>query len=384
MSSSASPADHRAPSHRYDRAACGLIATNRNGLIVDINQTMLDWLRAERHELVGRKRFIDLLTGGGRIYHETHYAPLLAMQGWAREIAFDLVIADGSRLPALVNARIDGHSNSDIVDIAVFAATERRMYEQELLIAKQQAEKSDLRARLLARTLQDTLLPRDTPTVPGLEVAAIYLPAGEGHEIGGDFYDVFQITPGDWVIALGDVEGKGVDAAIVTSLVRHTIRAASVEHDPSGVLHIVNRVLIAGDSPRYCTAIVLRCRQHDERTWTITIGSGGHPLPVIATADSTRLAGTHGTLLGFLDDVTFTDVMITLEPSTVLIAYTDGITEARRNGIELGHDVVGSTARALITEPAQHILDAIVSVTLDYGGIPNADDIAAIAIRTSP
>ena len=88
-------------------AACGLLTTDRDGTILAVNQTLLDWIGATRGDLVGRRTFADLLTGGGRIYHETHYAPMLAMQGSAREIAFDLVHAGGGRLPVLVNARRD-------------------------------------------------------------------------------------------------------------------------------------------------------------------------------------------------------------------------------------------------------------------------------------
>ncbi|MEZ5256817.1 MAG: SpoIIE family protein phosphatase, partial [Ilumatobacteraceae bacterium] len=281
MNFSASPGDASERAAQYDQAACGLLTTDRDGHIVDVNQTLLDWLGATRDETVGRRRFIDLLSGGGRIYHETHFAPLVGLQGWAREVAFDLRCADGSDLPALVNARLRQEDDTTLIDIAVFGATERRMYERELLIAKQRAERSEFHAQLLARTLQDTLLPHDVPAIPGLEIAAAYLPAGEGHDIGGDFYDMFQIAADEWVIAIGDVEGKGVAAAIVTALVRHTIRAAAVEHGPAGVLRLVNRVLLASQSNRYCTAAVLRCNRNDD-VWSVTVACGGHPLPILA------------------------------------------------------------------------------------------------------
>ena len=83
----------------YDHAACGLLTTDVDGTILSVNQTLLGWLGVERSDLVGRRTFADLLTGGGRIYHETHYAPMLAMQGSAREIAFDLVGPDAGPAP---------------------------------------------------------------------------------------------------------------------------------------------------------------------------------------------------------------------------------------------------------------------------------------------
>ena len=107
-------------------------------LIVKVNQTFLTWTGYRRDELVGRRRFQDLLTPGGRIFHETHYAPLLHMQGSVREIAVELVRADGSRLPALVNSvlrRADGGSPA-VVRTTVFDATDRREYERELLRAR--------------------------------------------------------------------------------------------------------------------------------------------------------------------------------------------------------------------------------------------------------
>ncbi len=102
----------------------------------------------------------------------------------------------------------------------MFDATERRSYERELLAAKRRAEESEVHASLLSRTLQQTLIPPEIPHIPGLDVAAVYRPAGDGEEIGGDFYDVFQIGVDDWMVAIGDVQGKGANAAVVTALAR--------------------------------------------------------------------------------------------------------------------------------------------------------------------
>jgi sigma-B regulation protein RsbU (phosphoserine phosphatase) len=363
----------------YHRAACGLLTTDRSGQIVGVNNTLLDWIGYTRDEVVGRS-FVDLLTGGGRLYHETHYAPLLSMQGSAREIALDLVRRDGSRFPALVNARLDSRPEGDVVQVAVFDATERRAYERELMAAKERAEHSEGQARLLARTLQDTLIPHEVPVISGLDVAAVYLPAGEGHEIGGDFYDVFQVGHDDWVIAIGDVEGKGVEAAVVTALVRYTIRAASVEHGPSGVLRIVNDVLLMDQRDRYCTVLLMRCRR-DGGKWTTTIAAGGHPLPILAGGGTAGVVGHPGSLLGVFDDVKHEEVVVRLEPSQVLLAYTDGVTEARRGREFVGEDRVASLAERLSASTSQAILDALVAEALRFGGTPNLDDIAAIAIK---
>ena len=195
----------------YERAPCGYLSTTPDGTIIKVNQTFLTWTGYQRSDLVGRRRFIDLLTGGGRIYHETHYAPMLQGQGTAREIALDIVGADRRRIPALVNAVLerDAAGVPVVIRVAVFDATERREYERELQRSKEQAEESDRHSRLLARTLQQSLIPPALPPIPGIDIAAAYRPAGSGDEVGGDFYDVFEVGDGDWVVVIGDVCGKG-------------------------------------------------------------------------------------------------------------------------------------------------------------------------------
>ncbi len=135
----------------YDNAPCGYLSALSGGLIVKVNQTFLAWTGHRREDLVGRRRFQDLLTAGGRIFHETHYAPLLRMQGAVREIAVDLVCADGRRLPALINSTLKKDADGDplLVRTTVFNATDRKEYERELLRERQRAEqeakaKSDL------------------------------------------------------------------------------------------------------------------------------------------------------------------------------------------------------------------------------------------------
>src|SRR5919112_3487534 len=137
----------------YERAPCGYLSTAPDGTIIKVNDTFVALSGYSRTELIGRRRFVDLLTPGGRIYHETHYAPMLRMHGSARQIALDLVRADGERLPALVNAVLETDESGApvLVRTAVFDATERRGYERELLRSKQRAEASEAQATALAR-----------------------------------------------------------------------------------------------------------------------------------------------------------------------------------------------------------------------------------------
>ena len=116
----------------YEEAPCGYLTTWPDGTIARVNGTFLRWTGYAREDLVDRRRFQELLTAGGRIYHETHYAPLLRMQGKVREIALEVVRADGSRLPVLVNAtlKLDAAGEPQLVRTTIFDATDRQRYER--------------------------------------------------------------------------------------------------------------------------------------------------------------------------------------------------------------------------------------------------------------
>jgi len=370
------------PEQLYERAPCGYLTTTPDGVVVKVNQTFLTLTGYERDDLVGKLSFSELLTTGGRIYHETHFAPSLRMQGTVREMAFDVVRADGVRLPVLVNAVLESTPDGlpQLVRVAVFDATHRREYERELLRAKQRAEQSEARAHALARTLQSTLIPPSPPDVPGLEVSAAYRPAGDGEEVGGDFYDVFQIGTGDWVVALGDVCGKGVDAAVVTALVRHTLRALTVqESDPSKVLRGLNDVLLAQGSDRFCTVVLLRLRQAEDG-WLVTLSSGGHPMPLLLPADGELTSVGHpGSLVGVLDTVHLHETEVRLTAEDLMVMYTDGVTEGRRGSEFYGeqrlHQSIVLHSRTPL--PAEAILDQVLAFQQGRA----RDDIAIVAIR---
>jgi PAS domain S-box-containing protein len=151
---SSEPALDAGVAELYEHAPCGLLSTDRDGLIVQANRTFLEWIGHPREAVVGVKRLIDLLTVGGRIYHETHYEPLLRMQGDVREIAVDLVRADGSRLPVLLNssAQADETGAVDHVRTTVFDASDRRRYERELLAARDRERAARQRTEHLQHT----------------------------------------------------------------------------------------------------------------------------------------------------------------------------------------------------------------------------------------
>ncbi|HVF04837.1 MAG TPA: SpoIIE family protein phosphatase [Frankiaceae bacterium] len=365
----------------YERAPCGYLSTTPDGVIVKVNQTFLTMSGYTRDDLLGRY-FTDLLTAGGKIYHETHYAPMLRMQGKAREIALDVVRADRQRIPVLVNAAVgyDESGEPRVIRTAVFDATERREYERELLRAKQRAEESEARARTLAKTLQQTLIPPTPPSVPGLDVATVYRAAGGGDEVGGDFYDVFQTDHRDWVVVIGDVSGKGVDAAVVTALARYTLRAAALRSPhPADALAMLNEVMIDHETDRYCTVAMLRLREGDG--WTASVSAGGHPLPyLLRPGDAPREVGAPGSLIGLLPEARFGDVDVALLPGDALVLYTDGVTEARAGEEFYGAERLeaailryAGTAASL----AHGVADEALTFQL---GVPR-DDIAVVVLR---
>jgi PAS domain S-box-containing protein len=152
----------------YEHAPCGYFSTLPDGTFARVNQTFLSWLGYSREEVVGRKRFQDLLTLAGKIFHETHYAPLLRMQGAVNEVAFDLVGREGQALPVLVNTvqKRDALGEPRLNRTTVFNATDRRSYERELLHARRAAEQaSEAKARLLAVISHEIRSPLSTITM---------------------------------------------------------------------------------------------------------------------------------------------------------------------------------------------------------------------------
>ena len=371
----------------YDRAPCGYLSTTPDGTIVKANATFFALTGYVPAEILGRMRFVDLLTAGGRIYHETHYAPMLRMQGSAREIALELVCADARRLPVLVNAVLEHDRGGEpvVIRAAIFDASHRRRYEQELLHAKQRAEESESRARALARTLQQTLLPPNLPHIAGLDVGAEYRPAGDGSEVGGDFYDVFQIGEDDWVMTIGDVCGKGAAAAIVTAFARHTVRAAAIANpSPAYGLRLLNETLRRAETDRFCTAALVRLTRTDAR-WALCSCVAGHPLPLLVDAhgDATAI-GAPGTLLGVLDEIALVEARITLGAGDRVVAYTDGVTEARSPSGEFYGERRLRERLAAASGSARDMAAVVLADVLDFQAGIARDDIVIIAVRVEP
>jgi len=237
----------------------------------------------------------------------------------------------------------------------------------------------------IARTLQQSLLPPEPPSIEGIDLAALYRPAGESIEVGGDFYDAFDIGDGEWTVALGDVCGKGPDAAALMGMVRHTIRAAAIrERAPARVLSTVNAAVGRQTSEeQFCTAVAARLRPQKDQV-IVWICVAGHPPPVILRADgSLHWIRGAGALLGVFDDAQLAEDELRLSPRDTLVLYTDGVTEERGAQGAFGEEGLTAVLEDAAASAASEIVDRIERAVLAHGSGEPRDDIAILALRAT-
>jgi integral membrane sensor domain MASE1 len=235
----------------------------------------------------------------------------------------------------------------------------------------------------IAGALQDSLLPSRLPEIPGVELAARFRPVGASYRVGGDFYDVFQSRNGGWAVVVGDVCGKGPEAAAVTGLARYTLRTGAAQVDsPSGVLTVLNDALRHDRSPReYCTVAYARL-DDVAGAFRLTFSTGGHPLPLLLRADGTvEPIGTHGLLLGAEADPQLVDTIVELHPRDCLVLYTDGITDAYAPAHALAPADLESLLGSCAGSNAGEIAERIYSAVLDFSPSEPRDDIALVVVR---
>ena len=239
----------------------------------------------------------------------------------------------------------------------------------------------------IARTLQASLLPPDLPAIGGVTLAARYKAAGAGIDVGGDFYDVFPLDESRHVVVLGDVCGRGVEAATVAALVRHTIRSAAItDADPAAVLAHANDILLRSQpadrpEPRFCTALVgVVTRTADGLILDLAVG--GHPRPLLRRADGTvEPVGTPGVAVGILSDAVTTTTRVRLAAGDILVAVTDGILEARHDADEFGEDGLCRLLAATGDTDADSMAETIQSAATAFASGPMADDLAVLVLR---
>jgi PAS domain S-box-containing protein len=282
--------------------------------------------------------------------------------------------------------------------ITFVAAESGRVYdEDDVLLAQELAARCGIavdNARLyserahIARTLQESLLPPELPQPPGLEVAARFRAAGEGFEVGGDFYDVFDTGSSRWAAVIGDVCGKGPEAAAVTALARYTLRATAMTQDvPSRILATLNEAMLRQRDDRRFSTVLYACLDQRGGEQKLRFASGGHPLPLVLRAGGQAgEVGTPGTLLGIVPDPDLTDDEIVLRPGDAVVLYTDGVTDSAAPARVLEPEDLGTALRAHRLESAdaiaEHLLQLAVGGGNGNGGVAvPRDDIAILVLK---
>ena len=526
------------PGELYEDAPCGYVSAAPGGEIVKVNETLLRWMGYSREELLGR-RFQDLLTPGGRIYHETHYAPLLRMQGAVREIALDLVRADGRKLPVLVNSvlRTDDDDRPLLVRTTVFDATHRRQYERELVLAREREREArrhverlhrlsaalaaavdtrqvaaaavaalgdDLRAddvalaladpqtahlqvaaryrgaavpaelpaetcsaleevmrggrvllwsagapetvpcplpwdggaqalavlpltargttigalvlvfaeprafddeqlafmdacagqcshaleraalydrqRTIAHALQQSLLAGEPPRDPRFEVAARYLPAGEWLDVGGDWHDTFDVGEQRIGVVMGDVVGRGIEAATAMGQLRSGARAlGSAGFGPADVLERLDRFVDQLPRGRFATVAYAEL---DLRSGRLRHSSAGHPpLLLLQPGGPPRLlwdgrSTPLGTRLGPRSEAVGE---VELKPGARVVLYTDGLIERRGDTLDEMLEQLVREVGARRDVPLGTLLDELVRTLAGDGA--RGDDVCVLCLE---
>jgi serine phosphatase RsbU (regulator of sigma subunit) len=325
-----------------------VVVLDASGRIADANAAAADALDVGRSALVGRyvEEVLPAVT------------PLLAghLPGGTTEGQLDLDGEAGLRNYAAQVSSLSDRGGSEIARLVVLRdITERVDAERRL------RELLDDRTRL-ADTLQAGLRPQRLPPVPGVRIAARWVPSGGvGGRVSGDFYDVHQTLGGDHAFVLGDVAGKGVHAAVVTSMARYTLRTLSAQGwSPGRALEQLNQALLTDvGEERFCTVLYGRIIQDPVDIATdwipgvrVTLALGGHPQPLVRWLDgSVTAVGLPGTALGLLNRVEIKEESLQLQPGEVLVAYTDGVTEARSGVEQFGEqrlaDVIAAAAEGL-------------------------------------
>jgi len=302
-----------------------------------------------------------------------------------------LLRALGPRSAIVVPLRARGRTFGAVTYISTDAARTYGPADVSLAeaLAERAAQAAD-NARLyqertrVARALQQSLLPQQLPRIDWMEVAARYRAAGE-FETGGDFYDVFEASDGAWFAAIGDVQGKGPEAAAVTGLARHTIRAAAVsEPSPRRILRTLNQAIVNEWTDRFATVALARIRRSNGAV-EVAVSSGGHPLPLILRA-SGEIEPTEckGNLLGAFEEVQLADQAIELRPGDALVMYTDGVTEEQAGKRVFGEDRLLTLLRSLAGSDAETIAQRIEQAVLDFGDPEPRDDMAVLVLRNRP
>ena len=235
----------------------------------------------------------------------------------------------------------------------------------------------------VARALQASLLPPGLPDVPGVELAVRYQAAGEDLEVGGDFYDAFEVGRNSWVIAVGDVSGRGPEAAAITGLLRHTLRGAAVhERHPARLLQTVDGVVRENLSAEQFCTVCCGLLRPGRNGFRLVVACAGHPPPLIWRAAGTiEWLGAQGTILGGVEPLSLESTVLFLDPGDGVLFYTDGVFEAHQpGGLLFGEEQLEKVVMATHANGPDALVNAVVAAVEDFCQRPLLDDLALLAL----
>ncbi|MEV7073018.1 SpoIIE family protein phosphatase [Streptomyces sp. NPDC093990] len=236
----------------------------------------------------------------------------------------------------------------------------------------------------ISQSLQRSLLPPELPEIDGVEVEVIYRAAGEGNEVGGDFYDVFPISDGAYGFAIGDVCGTGPNAAAVTGLARHALRLLAREglSGPAVLERLNSAILDEGARSRFLTLLYGELWPQEDGSARLKVVCAGHPLPLRLRQDGTvEPAAEPQPLLGVMDDLELYEETVTLDPGDVLLCVTDGVTERREGTRMLGDDGLADVLTTCTGLTAGAVAARIMRAVERFASDAPSDDMAILAMR---
>jgi serine phosphatase RsbU (regulator of sigma subunit) len=239
----------------------------------------------------------------------------------------------------------------------------------------------------VGEALQRSLLPASIPTAPYFDIGVVYEAAGERSLAGGDFYDLFPVIGGRWWFAVGDVCGTGAEAAAVTGLARHTIRALALAGFPvtTTLERLNSAILDEGERARFLTLVCGTLEPESGGRLRLSLVSAGHPLPfVVRRGGQIEQIGRPQSLLGVVDHVAFVADEYVLDRGDLLVAVTDGVLERREGHRMLEEEGLRADLAQAGNLPAQAVAERIRRLVGDFAPDPQADDMAVLAIRVTP
>jgi PAS domain S-box-containing protein len=268
-------------------------------------------------------------------------------------------------------------------EAGAFAAADLELVEeisQQLAVAVK-IGRMFLRRSAVSEALQASLLPRDLPVVRGTEIATGYVPCAEELGVGGDFYDVYP-SAGAWGLVIGDVGGRGEEAAAATAMARYTIRVlANWDPQPTHVLRMANELMAAHDTEHFVAVTAAHLRW-EGGALRVRYSSAGHPGPFLVRPDHrVRMLPSGGMPLGLFDDARPAAEEIDLEPGDILLFYSDGVTGARNAGGEYFESRIGDVLAGLAGRPASEVISSIKERVLEFCESDLRDDLTMVALR---